>query len=269
MDRRRFLKSAAGLFIPAAPALILPKLVRAQGGMGPGPGMVHSTGGGLGLQTSCTGFWSLENSSWTDDTASGTTLTGTASPTNPAGIVGNGVGLDGSTQFLSAASNANILNGGGSFSAQCWVNIPSPGAGFTGVKLFSKANAAFAQDEWGFGGGTFWTFVVWNTSSSSFTCTSAVTLASGWHHLVGTLNSSTGAALIYVDGSVSGSGATLTGTMNSSASAPLNIGRIPGGILPVAATIDQCAFWKGRVLSAGDVTLLYNSGAGLSWAAMA
>lgn len=45
MDRRRFLKSASGLFVPALPALIIPK-ARAQGGMMPGPGTVHSTGGG-------------------------------------------------------------------------------------------------------------------------------------------------------------------------------------------------------------------------------
>lgn len=74
---------------------------------------------------------------------------------------------------------------------------------------------------------------------------------------------------MYVDGSASGSGATLTGTLNSSSAAPLNIGRVPAAIIPVACTIDQCGFWKGRILSAGDVTLLYNSGAGLSWAAMA
>jgi hypothetical protein len=229
---------------------------------------VPAGGGGLGLQTSLNGFWSLENTSWTDDTASATTLTGTASPTTATGIVGNGVSLNGSTQFLSASSNANIVSSGGSISVQCWVNIPSAGT-FVGARLFSKANAAFAQDEWGFGNTGNWTFTVWNTSSSSSTASSSVAASSGWHHLVGTFDSGTGVGVLYVDGSVSGSGLTLGGTLNSSSSAPINIGRIPGSILSAAATIDQCAFWKGRVLSAGDVTALYNSGAGLTYAAMA
>lgn len=49
MDRRRFLKTAAGLFVPAIPAIIRPDKALAQlsGGVGgfPGPGTVHSTSG--------------------------------------------------------------------------------------------------------------------------------------------------------------------------------------------------------------------------------
>lgn len=48
MDRRQFLRTASGLFVAAAPALILPKPVLSQlsGGVGgfPGPGTVHSAG---------------------------------------------------------------------------------------------------------------------------------------------------------------------------------------------------------------------------------
>lgn len=229
---------------------------------------VPAPSGGLGLQTNLNGFWSLENTSWLDDTASGTTLTGTASPTTATGIVGDGVSLNGSTQYLSASSNANIVSSGGSISASCWINMPSPGGGFSGQRIFSKANAAFQQDEWGFGAGTFWTFTVWNTSGSSSVATSSGAISSGWHHLVGTFNSSTGAITIYVDGASAGTN-TLSGTLNSTSSAPINIGRTPGNIISVACTIDQCGFWKGRVLSASDVTALYNSGAGLSYAAMA
>lgn len=79
------------------------------------------------------------------------------------------------------------------------------------------------------------------------------------------------APTLYLDGASSGSGATLTGTMQSTSSATLNFGRVgtntPSAINPLL--LDQCGFWKGRVLSASDVTALYNSGNGLSWAAMA
>jgi hypothetical protein len=47
MNRRRFLKSTSGLFLPALPALIFPKPLRAQVGLPfPGPGMPAASGGG-------------------------------------------------------------------------------------------------------------------------------------------------------------------------------------------------------------------------------
>lgn len=48
MDRRKFIKGAAGLFLPVAPAIIRPEKAWAQlGGLGfPGPGPIHVTGGG-------------------------------------------------------------------------------------------------------------------------------------------------------------------------------------------------------------------------------
>lgn len=231
---------------------------------------------GLGLQTNCTAFWEFENTSWLDATGNGTTLTGSGSPTSVAGKVGNAVSVTATGQYLTASSNANILNGGSSFSAQCWIN--SGGSAVTEGTIFNKDNNAFGQREWAFGvrftTANVWSFLVSNTSTSLFRADAAASGAglvagSTWVHLLATFNSSTGAVVLYVNGSASGSGATLTGTMNSSASAPLNVGRNPSATINAASLIDQCGFWKGRVLSAGDVTALYNSGNGLSWAAMA
>ena len=88
-------------------------------------------------------------------------------------------------------------------------------------------------------------------------------------HLVGTFDGASKVATIYVNGASDGTN-TLTGTMQSTASAPLNVGVSPGGgtFLPNGSRLDQVGFWKGRVLSAGDVAALYNSGAGLSYAGM-
>lgn len=228
------------------------------------------TGGALGLQTNLTGFWSLENTSWTDDTASGTTLTATGTPTASAGKVGNAADFDGSTDGLGAASNANILNGGSSFSVQAWVSIGSPPGEW---QVFNKDSTSFGQREWGLGtrftSSNVWVFTCSNTSTTLFRADAAANHSSGWHHLVGTFNSSGGAMVLYVDGSASGAGNTLTGTMNSHASAPLGIGQQNTAPIGTACLIDQCGFWKGRVLSAGDVTALYNSGNGLSYEAMA
>lgn len=229
------------------------------------------SGGSLGLQTSCNGFWSFENTSWTDDSAVGTTLTASGSPSTTTGKVGNGASLNGSTQGFSATSNASLVSGGGSFSIQAWVNI----SGTVGERLlFNKSNDAFGQYEWGLGtrftSANVWSFVCSNTSTSHFRAEDTVGISTGtWVHLVGTFDSSTGAMILYKNGSAVGSGATLTGTLNSSASAPLGVGKHTTTNLPASGTIDQYGFWKGRVLSASDVTALYNGGAGLSYAAMA
>jgi hypothetical protein len=71
MDRRGFLKTTAGLFIPAAPALITCPS-RLEAGFQSRDSNYNqniAASGGLGLQTNLNGFWSFENTSWTDDTA--------------------------------------------------------------------------------------------------------------------------------------------------------------------------------------------------------
>lgn len=231
----------------------------------PAPG-----GGGLGLQTSLTGFWSMENTSWLDDTASGTTLTGTGSPSTTTGKVGNAASLTASTSYLQAASNTNVSAGGGSFSVQAWVNISNP----PGTKmLFSKSLNTFGNYEWGLGttftSANVWEFSCTNTSTTHFGAVDTVGVATNtWVHLVGTYDSGSKVVTLYKNGT-SVATATLTGTLNSSASAPLNFGYNGFSIATVNILIDQCGFWKGRILSAGDVTALYNSGSGLSYAAMA
>lgn len=240
-------------------------------GIGAGQAAFYKAAGGgsLGLQTSLGAFWSLENTSWLDDTVGATTLTGIASPTAAAAKVGNGASLNGSTQYLTAASNTNIANGGGSFSVQAWANSGTAGDGF----ITNKSAGSFGDRDWMLGStftsGNFYCFSVFNTSQTQFDAVSAVAVASGWHHFVATYNSATKAIIIYVDGAASGPGATLTGTANSSAAAPIYIGTSEAAGTPrLNGTVDQVGFWKGRILSAGDVTALYNGGTGLTYAGM-
>src|SRR6185295_4889701 len=110
MDRRRFLKTAAGLFVPAFPAIIRPEKLWAQGGMGPGPGMVHSTGGGaLGLQTNLGSFFSLDNT-LNDATGNVTALTNnntvtfvSSTPSPIAAVTNSAKFVSASSQYLSHA----------------------------------------------------------------------------------------------------------------------------------------------------------------------
>ncbi len=235
-----------------------------------------ASGGGLGLQTDLTAFWEFENTGWTDATGNGTTLTAVGSPTSVTGKVGNAASLGNSANALTAASNTNISAGGGSFSAAVWVNSASVPGQTTAI--FNKDLNTFGNREWGFGstfsGTNRWSCLVSNTSTTTFTAVAASgsgDFSTGWHHLVMTYDSGSKAVVLYLDGSATGTGATLTGTLNSSASATLNFGRMGAGT-PIGSNpilVDQAGFWKGRVLSAADVTALYNGGSGLSYAAMA
>ena len=265
LPRRKLLLGAASLL--AAPAILRATQMPLTGAGSTAP----PAASGLGLQTNCTGFWEFKTLSWLDSTGNGTTLTAGGTPTvttgpgtNSAVAVGNG------TDYLTATSNTFILNGGSSFSIQCWVNIAAPPGS---PLLFNKWNGSFGADEWGWGtvfsGSNVWQFITSDTSTSLYTANSASSIATGsWIQLVGTYNSSGGAMVTYVNGSANGTGGTNTGTMQSTASAPLNVGRVPGNIIAGAVSVALCGFWKGRILSAGNVSSLYNSGSGLSWAAM-
>lgn len=229
-------------------------------------------GGGLGLQTSLTGFWSFENTSWTDDTGNGSTLTATGSPTSSSSapaMVGNYLSLPGSA-FLSCASNTNVSAGGSSFSVQAWAYVALVPGEFG---IVNKAASGFLNQEWGIGSrftsSNVWAFTCVDSSAGFTRADGATVSISAWTHLVATYDGATKAMTLYVNGSSSGTN-TLPATVNGSASIPFQIGNTNGGTgISAGSHIDQVGFWKGRILSAGDVTALYNSGSGLSYAAMA
>lgn len=133
MDRRKFIKGAAGLFVPAAPALLLPREARAMmNSFFPGPGTVHTTGGAftpasisglvawykadVGVTTS-----SGNVSAWADQGGNGYNLSGTPvggqSPTVTAGGL-NGLDIlnwpNSTNGNLSTGAAAVTLGGTGS-----------------------------------------------------------------------------------------------------------------------------------------------------------
>jgi hypothetical protein len=246
-------------------------------GIGSGRGLLYNppvaAGGALGLQTSLTGFWSLEDTSWLDDTASGTTLTATGSPTSDSTApakVGNYASFPGSA-YLAAASNTNVSAGGGSFSVQAWVYVTgAPGQD----ALVLKGTNGFGNQEWGLGSrftsANVWSFAVYDSGSTATRAEDSVGIStSTWVHLVGTYDSGTKGLTIYKNASSAGT-ATATNPMQSTAN-NFSIGRggMGGTGVGSGTRIDQVGFWKGRILSGADVTALYNSGNGLSYAAMA
>jgi hypothetical protein len=274
MDRRRFLKSAAGLFIPAAPALILPKLVRAQGGMGPGPGMVHSTGGGaLGLQTSLGAFFSLDNT-LADATGTVTNLTNnntvtfvSSTPSPIAAVSNTAKFVSASSQSLSHLDATGINVAGIDFSLQCWAFPTNNTNTFLSKNSGSFGNREY-QLQYPFGAGSSNPVRI-DINSAGAVASTANVANNAWIHIVITFNNTSKATIIYVNGS---SAASATSSVGAVGTSDFYIGANTNGGAPsgfMDGGISLVGIWRNRILSAGDVTLLYNSGAGLSYAAMA
>lgn len=225
--------------------------------------------GGLGLQTNLVAFWEFQTTSWLDSTANANNLTGNNSPTTVTGVVGNAIGLvAASSQSASITNNASLQVGAGSFSVQTWVKS----TGACGELCFAaKAGGGFGNQEWGLGtvftSGNFFACSFFENGTTEHDLASSVAFDSTVpHHIVMTWNSATKVLTCYVDTVATTATYTLNGVNSTS---QVTIGG--GTVLGVAFTngfVDQTGIWAGRVLSVSDVSLLYNSGAGLSYAAM-
>jgi hypothetical protein len=223
---------------------------------------------GKGLQVNLGGYWPLQNSStWADNTTLGPNLSVTGTPSNTTGVVNNAAAFNGTTDGLFTASNANISAGGGSFSVQAWVQFVSA----VGTQpIVGKGGGA--TSEWLFtvgGAPNKWAFTLFDNTITASTIVSTLNIAFGvWVHLVGTYDSTTKIMTLYVNGTASGGTATLANPLNSGAGNFVICETAGGTVMSAATYVDEVGFWKGRVLSAADVTSLYNGGSGLSFAAL-
>lgn len=240
----------------------------------PGPAPYYKAAGGLGLQTNLSAFWQFENTSWTDELATNN-LTGTNAPTSVAGKVGNAVQFTQSaSQFLSHASATALVLGGGTFSFQIWINLVSGLALGGNGSIMSKNDGGGGNLEYrvgtefnGTANGFFWQF--YDSGNVSYHCTSLTAISAGFHQIIGTWDGTTQS--ICID---NGTPDTIVpgGTPNAAGASTFMLGKDGGTATFVSAAqdvlVDQVGLWKGRVLSSGDRSLLYNGGAGLSYAAM-
>ena len=141
--------------------------------------------------------------------------------------------------------------------------------------IISKEDGGFGNREYGLGGqfgtGFVYAFVFYNNSGASTTVlnSTATQSSSAWNHLVATWDGTT--MKFYINNGTPDTNSPANPTTIASTSTFV-IGKDSDGTFLSSAgdaLVDQVGLWKGRVLTAGDVSLLFNSGAGLSYAAMA
>jgi hypothetical protein len=224
-----------------------------------------SGGGGLGLQTNLSAFFSLDDTS--DATGNVSNLTNNNGATFVPGIVGNCVNLvSASSQNLFHVAVSALQVGAVDFSIQCWFNAISSLAG----NILDRSNGVFGQREYWLdiefsGANKFGFNLIASSGSSQVLLANSFggVSASNWYHVVFTFNNTTKAMTIYVNTVSDTTTFTAGGTVVGNTNSDFIIGNGVNGL------VDQVGIWKNRILSPSDVSLLYNGGAGLSYAAMA
>jgi hypothetical protein len=202
--------------------------------------------------------WELDETSGTtfaDATGNGNTMTSHNSPTVGAtGKIGKCVTLaSASSKYLDCPYNAAFNSA--SYSVIAWIKRTANG----------NYQIIFAHDDSGIG----WAFYMSSTGQirvvHQFVAdvgTTATITDANWHHVVLTYGS--GTAKIYIDGSLS---ATLSlGAFNTPSTSKELIGAnnsaSPQGFFN--DSVDQIGY-ANSILTASDVTLIYNGGSGLAF----
>jgi hypothetical protein len=277
MDRRKFLRTAAGLFVPLAPAIIRPDSVWAQmsgGAMFPGPGVKAYGAASTGLRTNCVAFFELNNS-LADSTGTVTDLTNNNSVTFTTDTPGGtgeqcAVFASASSQSLSHANNSNFAIGGADFSYCIWVK--KTGGSLDGGRLMNQRTNGFPQNGWRVGtqftSGSIMRSSSWSGATEKTSDSVATISTSTWYMVVWTYDATTKVGSQSLSNSAFVDAAAQSANP-SSETGQFNIG-VDDGLSSFAdARVCRVGFWKNRKLNTTDVGLLWNSGGGLTWAGMA
>jgi len=243
-------------------------------GIGTGRGLLYNppvaAGGSLGLQTNLASFFSLDNT-LSDSVGAVTDLTNnnsvtfvSSTPTPPAAVTNSAKFVAASSQSLSHADATGINIAGINASVQVWV-YPTANT----IAAISKNGGAFGSREYDifYPFGTGATNPIRCRTDDNTTRSSSNISTSTWIHVVFTWNNTSKAFVCYVNGSQYSSTTESNATAGTST---LYIGADSAGTGNFWNG-NMCLFgtWRNRILTADDVTALYNSGNGLSYAAMA
>jgi len=211
-------------------------------------------------------YWKLDEASGTRVDSAGTNnLTDNNTVGSATGIIGNAASfVAASSQYLSCASNASLqMAGNTDFTISAWVKLASSIS--ANASLVTKdSNAANSRDytlDYLLGGG----FRFYIQGGSTYIASTAAPAATLWYFLVAWYDSSNGQLHIRINDITTYDSAT--GATGTDVSAPeFRIGARERSIEPdyADAVIDEVGLWK-RKLTAGEITALYNGGAGITY----
>lgn len=226
--------------------------------------------GGTTLLTSQTVYYKLDENvasgTRADASANGMDLTDTSAniSSTASGIIGRAADASGVNGQLNHADNAIFQVGGNQdFTIQVWVNRQSSSATFSPFLCKGAYDPNTTEYYLAFEGAAKPQFAVSNGSTGA-TAVWGTTLAdNSWHHVIAWYDHNAQTINLVVDNgtvvttSWTGGTRTTSGAVFSlfSSSTPASY---------YTKQIDEVCMWK-RVLTSGEITSLYNSGAGLDY----
>lgn len=222
----------------------------------------------MALTDSLVSYWKLDESSGNPADSVGTnTLTNENTVSFSAQLINNG-GDFGSTNTTKAFSRSDSLGLSytSNFSYSAWFKLDTaPSSAFENI-LYIKDSSASGFYSRVFYGDSAGTKTLYAQRLTNAAVTSSTTITTGtWHHFVYTFDGTT--MLLYYDGSLLINGGTQSGSVSTSGNAAVfAIGRerIPGDGGFWKGKVDEVGVWS-RALTSGEVTSLYNGGAGLAY----
>jgi len=167
--------------------------------------------------------------------------------------------FNGSTQYLSIASNSTLQSGAGSFSFAGWVYFNA----ITTQVYFAKGLGGNATEYEFYIQSSGFSFNIGSGTASSEAKFTTTPVANTWYFVVGWYDSATQLTNIQINNGTVYTGATQIAVPLQSANA-LNVGSRGGTTFFFNGNMAGWGFWK-RKLSANDITTLYNGGIGLTY----
>lgn len=217
-------------------------------------------------------YWKLDEASGTRaDEVGGKTLTDNATVGSAAGVIGNCAVFDGSTEFLSQTINPILQH---SINAWVYINVNNAYQEIVGIKRYISGSDWSAQEFRVTNVGKLQYTEGIQASGESHVITGVTTInTTGWHMVTVTCTGDTTSPtfILYLDGNVdkdilaTNNGIRATWTTDAGG---FGIGCLPAffgsnGFF-LNGNIDEVGIWT-RVLSAAEITSLYNSGAGFAY----
>jgi hypothetical protein len=225
------------------------------------------TGGGSTLKNNLIACWELDETSGTTayDSNGSNNCSINGATINQAGKIGQCYSFDGANDRLVSGLTGNMA----AFTISTWINHNFSTSGgydrIIGKQRDSPSPYQYFAIQQEATGNTIG-FYALNTAGGFSKAISTTSLTAGtWYHLVATFNGTV--AKIYINGTNEHTGATFTGTRNYNSN-PILIGMSINGsggeTMALKAKLDQDSIWD-RVLTAAEITSLYNSGNGLAY----
>jgi hypothetical protein len=206
-------------------------------------------------------YWKMDEASGTRADSKGTNNLTDNNVTSAPGIINNGASfIAANSAYLTHLSNTDLQLGGTNLTIALWCNVIFGGAG-VGYILLSKDGTIDREYSIEFDGVNSVQFFIFTLGGYANVSVAATISLGALQFVVAQFNNTTGQMLLSINGGTPVS-VTTPGLVIVNGASPFFIGGRARLDTFFTGVIDEVGIWK-RLLTAGEITTLYNGGIGL------